>query len=158
MILLIIAAVVSMLLVYAIWLRDWIKSKPWSQPFFELIEPIEIFVFRKSPTILFARLKVFTGLLLTYLTAVGGIDLSSITPFVPEKHKGWVNGVVTFLPLIISIVGGVDEYLRKKTTLPIELVEVKEATAAPEVKAAMVQAEIAKIDAVAVVAEAKKAG
>ncbi len=157
MILLILAALVALLLLYALWLRDWLKAKPGAQWFFDLVEPVEIFLFRKSPTILFARLKVVTGLLLTYLTSIGGIDLSSLTPFVPEKYQPWVNGTIALMPLILSMIGGADEWLRKKTTLPIELVSVKETTAPPEVKAAIAQAEVAKVEAVAIVAEAAKA-
>lgn len=145
------AIIVAILLVYALWGRDWLKSKPWAQPFFDWIEPVEIFVFRKSPTILFARLKVVTGLLLTYLTSIGSIDLTPVTPFVPEKYQGWVNGAVALMPLIISMVGGVDEYLRKKTTLPIELVAVNEAKATAEVKVNIAQVQDAQETAVAIV-------
>lgn len=157
------AIIVAILLVYALWGRDWLKSKPWAQSFFDWIEPVEIFLFKKSPTILFARLKVFTGFLLTYLTSIGSIDLTPVTPFVPEKYRWLVNGAVALLPLIISIVGGLDEYLRKKTTLPIELVAVPDKVLAenPRAAEAVAMAEQTKTEAVAVtavaVAEAKKA-
>lgn len=145
------ALVVTVLLVYALWVRDWLKQQPFAQPFFDWVEPIEILLFKKSPTILFARLKVVTGLMLTYLTSIGGIDLTPITPFVPEKYQPWVNGVVNLLPLVICVVGWLDEYMRKKTTLPIELVAVKEAGATAEVKVAIAQVQDAKEQAVAVV-------
>jgi hypothetical protein len=139
------------LTIYALWGRDWLKSKPWAQAFFDWIEPIEIALFRKSPTILFARLKVLTGLLLTWLTAAGDIDLTPILPFVPEKYQGLINGAAKALPLVLSLVGWADESLRKKTTLPIELVAVPEATATPEVKVAIGKAQEAKEHAVATV-------
>lgn len=141
----------ALLTVYALWVREWLKAKPWTAPFFELVEPIEILLFKKSPTILFARLKVFTGLLLTFLTSIGGIDLTPIMPFVPDKYEPYVKAAFNLMPLILSAVGWMDESLRKKTTLPIELVAVQEATAPPEVKVAIAQAQEAKEQAVATV-------
>lgn len=153
--LIIIAALVAVILVYALWVREWLLSKTWAAPFFDLVEPVEIVLFRKSPTILFARLKVFSGLLLSLLTQLGTIDITPLMPLVPEKYRSVAQVAFNLLPMTISIIGLMDENLRKKTTLPIELVEVKEATAPPEVKAAIVQAEAAKVEAVAVVQAAK---
>jgi hypothetical protein len=145
------ALIVAFLLVYALWGRDWLKQQPFAEPFFAWIEPFEIFLFKKSPTILFARLKVVTGLMLTYLTSVGDINLASLIPFVPEKYQPWVNGAVNLLPLVISVVGWLDEYMRKKTTLPVEIVAAPEATATAEVKVAIAQVQEAKENAIAVV-------
>lgn len=153
------ALLVAVLLVYALWVRDWLKNQTFAQPFFAWIEPIEIALFKKSPTILFARLKVVTGLMLTYMTSIGDIDLTPFMPFVPEKYQGLVNGAINLLPLVISVVGWLDEYMRKKTTLPIELVAVPEKVKAenPEVAEVIKVAETAKTEAVQVVAETKAA-
>ena len=149
------ALIVAVLLVYALWGRDWLRRRESAQPFFAWIEPIEIALFKKSPTILFARLKIATGLILTYLTTIGDIDLTPLMPFVPEKYQGWMHGAINALPLLISIVGWLDEQMRKKTTLPIELVSVPEKDMTPAVASAIVAADVAKVEAVTAVEAAK---
>jgi len=139
------------LTVYAVWGRDWLKSRAWAKPFFDWIEPIEITLFQKSETILFARLKVLTGLMLAVLTNMGTINLSALMPIVPDKYKAWVDTAVNLSPLLLSLVGWMDEQLRKKTTLPIELVAVSDAKAPEQVKAAIAQVDAAKEQAVAAV-------
>lgn len=154
-----ILALVILVTWYALWGREWLKSKPWAQGFFAWIEPIEIRLFKKSETILFARLKVVTGILLTLLTQLGTIDLTPLMPFVPEKYQVWVHAVFNLLPLIISFVGWMDESLRKTTTLPIEVVAVPDKVVAenPKVADAVALATVAKEDAVAAVTEVTEA-
>lgn len=154
-ILLPLALVVAVLLVYAVWGREWLKKKSWAQGFFSWVEPIEIFLYKKSETILFARLKIVSGLLLTFLTSIGNIDLTPITPFVPEKYQWLVSAAVNLLPLLISFVGWMDESLRKGTTLPIEIVETPDKVIAenPKVAEAVAMAQATKVEAVAVVKE-----
>jgi hypothetical protein len=156
-ILIIFAVIAAGLLCYALFGREWLKSKPWAQGFFAWIEPVEIALFKKSETILFARLKIATGFVLTILTQIGAINLAPFMPFVPDKYQMWVNIAVNAVPLLLSLVGMIDEWLRNRTTKPIELVAVPEVAAPPEVKAAIAQADAAKQEAVAVVQEAKAA-
>jgi hypothetical protein len=78
------------------------------------------------------------------MTQIGAINLAPFIPFVPEKYQTWVNIAVNAMPMLLSVVGMIDEWLRNRTTKPIELVAVKEATAAPEVKSAIAQAECGK--------------
>lgn len=146
-----------LLLLYAIKGRAWLKSKTWAQPFFAWIEPYEIFLFKKSETILFARLLSGLGAVLTFLTQFGEIDLTPFMPFVPEKYQTFVNVAVNCLPLLITAVGWMVEKLRNATTKPIELVAVAEKDITPEVATAIVVAEVAKADAVQAVAETKAA-
>jgi hypothetical protein len=153
--LIVLAVLAAVLLIYALVGREWLKSKTWAQGFFALVEPVEIALFKKSETILFARLKIVTGFVLTILTQFGAINLAPFIPFVPEKYQTWVNIAVNAMPMLLSVVGMIDEWLRNRTTKPIELVAVKEATAAPEVKSAIAQAELAKDIAVSTVADAK---
>ncbi len=146
------AAVVLVLVWYAAFGREWLKAKPWAEGFFAAIEPWEISLYKKSETILFARLKIVTGLLLSLLTMLGGIDMTAITPFVPSQHQGKVNLVVNLLPLAISLVGWLDEHLRNGTTKPLELVAVPDTKPVPVVVADAVEvAEVTKVVAVAVV-------
>jgi hypothetical protein len=146
-----IAVIVAAALVYALWGREWLKTKTWAQPFFAWVEPIEILLFKKSETILFARLKVFGGVALTYLVQASQIDWTPILPFIPEKYHFFVNAAISSLPLLLSLLGVADEKQRYTATKPIELVAVPEVGLTPEVKVAIAQAEDAKELAVAVV-------
>lgn len=158
-ILIVLAVLTGLLLWYALKGRAWLKSKPWAADFFAWIEPIEIVLFKKSETILFARIKILTGLLLTVLTQIGEIDLTPFMPFVPEAYQHYVNAAVNALPLIISVMGWADERLRNTTSKPIELVAVPDKLVAesPKLTEAVAMADVTKAEAVAVVAEAKAA-
>lgn len=141
--------IVALAFLYALVLRPWLKQKAWAKPFFDLIEPIELTLFKKSETILFARLQVLIGLLLTMLTQIGSIDLTPIMPLVPDKYEGYVRIAFNLLPMTISFLGAINEYLRNRVTKPIELVAVKETgPVSPEVAVALTRADQAKEQAV----------
>jgi len=144
---------------YALWGRAWLKTKSWAKPFFDLIEPLELVLFKKSETILFARMKMVTGLLLAFLTQIGTIDLTPIMPFVPEKYQSWVHAAFNLAPLMLSIVGWMDEKLRNRTTLPIEVVSVPDKVMAenPKVAEAVSVAAIAKQESITAINEEKAA-
>lgn len=154
--LIILALITALLLWYALQGRDWLKSKPWAAGFFAWVEPIEIVLFKKSQTILFARLLSGLGVVLTMLQQFNGIDLTPILPFVPEKYQSFLTIGVNCLPLLISAVGWMVEKLRYATTKPIELVEVadKVVAANPEVARLVSEADDTKNVAVAVTAQA----
>lgn len=116
--------VTLILLIYALWVRDWLKSKPWAQGFFAKVEPIEILLFKKSETILFSRVLQVLGVILTFLQQFNGIDLTPILPLFPEKYHGIVMLLTNSMPLIISLLGWMVEKLRNSTTKPLELVAV----------------------------------
>lgn len=148
--------VVAIITGYALFGRAWLKNQPWAQGFFAAIEPLEIWLWSKSETILWARLKMFVGILLTVLTQAGQIDLTPLMPFVPDEWEPMVKLAFNMLPLAITVVGMVDEKLRRETKTPLPIVALPDAVAAkiPEV----VKAEEAKVEAVAAVAEAKAEG
>jgi len=160
-ILIVLAVITGLLLWYALWGREWLKAKPWgwSVAFFAWVEPIEIFLFRKSETILFARLKFVGGIALTYLTQASQIDWTPILPFIPEKYHIYVNAAISSLPLVLSLLGAADEKQRLTTTKPIELVAVPDKVVAetPALAKAVAVADATKVEAVAAVAEAKAA-
>jgi hypothetical protein len=158
-ILILAAAFVAFLLWYALHGRDWLKQQPFAQGFFEFVEPIEILLFKKSETILFARTLSGLGVVLTFLQQFDGINLAPILPLVPEAWQGVVTIAAGCLPLVISLLGMVVEWLRNRTTKPIELVAVPDKVVAenPAVAKAVAQAEVSKDAAVAVAAEAKAA-
>lgn len=146
---------------YVLWGRTWLRPKPWMQWLYtsKVGEWIEINVFKKSETILFARFKIVIGMLLTVLTQTQAIDITPLMPLVPS---GW-EGIVTFgwnlIPLTITALGWVDEQLRYKTTLPIDVVSLPEdEKQKPEVAAAVAKLDEAKVEAVAVAKEATADG
>lgn len=148
---LVIAAVLAVVLLYVL-ARPWLKAQPWAARFFAWVEPLEIKLFKKSETILWARAKMVTGLLLTALTMLGGIDLSPIMPYIPEAHQGLVKFAMNLLPMALTLVGMIDEKLRNTSTKPLELVALPESTPLPpQVAIAVADAELAKETAVAVV-------
>jgi hypothetical protein len=157
MMLMILAILAVILTWYALWGRAWLKDKPWMKPFFDWIEPIEVVLYKKSETILFARMKMVTGLLLAALTSMGEIDLTPIMPFVPEKYQGVIHVLLNLTPLMLSIVGWMDERLRNRTTKPVEIVAIPDAKLTPEAARAIDAADVAKDRAVAAVEQAKAA-
>lgn len=135
---------------YAAWGRDWLKRQPWAAGFFAKLEPLEIALYKKSETVLFARIKVLTGIVLTMLTQLGGADLSPILPYIPEAHRGLAQFGINLLPMLITLVGIMDERLRNTTTKPLELVALPETKPLPPaVEEAIAVAEQAKAEAVA---------
>lgn len=147
------AVFIAVISVWVMWGRSWMKEQPWAQGFFAAIEPYEIAIYKKSQTIFLARLKMFIGVLLTFLTQIGTIDLTPLMPFVPDEWEGTLRAVFNLIPLIITVVGMMDEKLRNTSTKPIEIVALPEAVAAS--MPSVVKAEEAKIEAVAVVKEAQ---
>lgn len=145
-----IAALITTLIYVMI--RPWLKEQPWAAPFFKFMEPIEIKLFKKSETILFARLKVLVGVLLTLLTTLGSVDLSLILPLLPQEHRGIAQAIINLMPMIISVMGLMDERLRNTTTKPIEMVALPENKPLPlDVVIAVEAANQAKAEAVAVI-------
>jgi len=153
------AVITGLILWYALQGRDWLKSKVWAQGFFEFIEPVEIFIYKKSETILVARSLQFLGAILTLLTWIGSIDITPIMPLVPEKYQPYVHAAMSFLPLVLNALGAIVERLRNQTTKPIELVAVPDKVVAetPRLAEAVAMADATKVEAVAAVAEAKAA-
>jgi hypothetical protein len=155
----ILALLTVILLWYALYGREWLKTKPWAAGFFAWIEPIEITLFKKSETILVARLLSVLGFILTFLNQIGSIDITPIIPFVPEKYASIVQIASGFMPLLISGLGFIVERLRNTTTQPIELVAVpdKVVAANPVVAEAVAMANTTKTEAVQAVVVAKAA-
>jgi len=147
----------SFLIWYALKGRAWLKAQPWAKGFFECIEPIEIMLYKKSETILLARAKVLTGILLTVLTYLGTIDLTPLMPFVPDQYEGTVHAIFNLIPLSISLLGLLDEKLRNQTTQPIEITAAPEKAMPSQVKEAIAMADATKAEAVAAVAASQKA-
>lgn len=148
------AITVTFLLVYSLWGRDWLKSKPWawSQAFFAWVEPIEIFLFKKSPTILFARTLTGLGGLLTFLQNFNGVDITPVLPLFPEKYHGIITFAINSLPLTLSLIGGAVEWLRVKTTLPVNLIAVPDKIVAENPKVAVTIAAAVETNEVAIAA------
>ena len=146
MLLLAIGLPTLVILAYVLGGRSWLKRRPWAAGFFAKIEPIEIALWRKSETLLWARFQQVLGVVLTLLTQIGTLDLSPLFPLLPEQYK-WLPSC---LPLILTVIGRVEEWNRLNTTKPVELVDVPD-KAPPAVAAALEKAEISKVVAVTAV-------
>lgn len=154
--LIIVGVIFALLLAYVLGGRAWLKSRPWMAGFFAFIEPVEIFLFKKSETILFARGLALLGAILSFLTFLGTIDISPLMPFIPDEWEATVRAVYNLLPLTISVLGVIVEKLRNSVSAPIEIVAMTEAVKAkPAVAEALAVAEDAKAELVAAAQEAK---
>ncbi len=152
-ILVLLALITVLLLWYAIAGREWLKSKPWGKAFLAWVEPVEILLFKKSETILLARLKIVSGFVLTLFTQVGAIDITPLMPLVPDKYRHLAQTAFNFIPLSISLLGWVDQSLRYATTKPVVLVAIPDKLVAsvPAIANAVAAADAAKAEAVAIV-------
>jgi hypothetical protein len=143
-------AITALTVVVAVWvtaIRPVLRKQDWAKPFFDAIEPIERALWWKSETILFARFKIVVGLVLTLLTQAQAIDITPLMPFVPDAWEPFVKVLWNAMPLTITVMGWVDERLRKDTTKPLEIVAMR--TDAPEsVKAAADAVAVASADVV----------
>lgn len=128
MLFLTVVIVLLVILWYALRGRAWLKEKPWAQGFFAWIEPIEIALYKKSETILVGRLMWVGGFFVTaydsLATFLPSLDLTPIT----NRVLSWVSDDLR--PLIVSAavtgIGLLINWLRKRTTKPIEAVAAKE--------------------------------
>lgn len=140
------------LVVYALGLREWLKSKPSMAGFYRSVEPVERILFKKSSTILFARLKQVTGFVLAMLMTFGQLDLTPFFPLLPESYRGLAMILINCVPLTITLVGMADEYLRRTTKLPLEVVALPQAELdKPKVAEAVAALAAVKEEAVATI-------
>lgn len=145
-------------LLWSLWFRDFAKNRGWFPSFFAFFEPIEAKLFKNSKTVFIARLKVINGLLLTAMTNLGAINIEPIMPLVPDEWEPVIRILWNMLPIVLSLMGWMDEHLRNHTTEPVivtSLTEVEKQK--PEVEAAVIQLEVAKAKVIAVAEEVKEA-
>lgn len=152
------AIVVLIIAVWVTWLRPRLVCQPWAEGFFRSIEPFERLFYRKSESVLWARTKVMVGTVLTMLTQLQAIDITPLFPIIPDDYEGYIIVAWNMLPMAISAVGLIDEYMRvKDTTKPIELVEVSEKVLEenPDVAQKVAYAQVTKVEAVEAVKAAE---
>jgi hypothetical protein len=145
---------------WSLFFRDFLERQtwPWSQAFFNWLKPIEIRFWRNSKTIFMARLKMIVGALLSLFTQIGTISLEPLVMVFPPERQAFVRILLGLIPLILTVLGVIDEYLRRETTKPIELVAVDASKLPPDTKQALDIAEMAKAEAVAAVVTAQSEG
>lgn len=105
---------------YVVWLRPWLRDKPWAQGFFARVEPVEIVLWRKSESILWARFLQAVGLVVPLLQFIGAVDITPYLAIVPD-------GYAPYLLLVIFVAGQIGERLRKDTTKPLDVVAAPDA-------------------------------
>lgn len=148
--------VTVLIAIYAVWLRPLMRVTTWGKKILDKVEPIERVLWKNSETILLARTKMAVGGLILILTFLGQISVEPILLFLPAEYHVYVRAAVLLIPSILSMLGAVDEKLRRDTTKPLEIVAMR--TDAPEeVKIAAAKAEVANAIAVAKVEEKKAA-
>jgi hypothetical protein len=133
--------------VWVLWLRPYLRDKPSAAWFFHLIEPVEIALWSKSESVLWARWLQFLGIASAGLAFAGSFDPMTLIFLVPDEWRWILLGVP---PAALFLNGVIQKMLREGTTKPLELVAVPD-SAPIEVKEAVVKAEITKDDAVAAV-------
>jgi hypothetical protein len=144
-ILIILFALTAFVLFWVVVGRAWLKSMPGTARFFAVIEPVEIALWSKSETILWARFLPFMMALSGFLTWLGALDVTPLYLLLPEKYHPWLAAV----PFVtVALLGAVNEILRRFTTRPLEIVAVPD-NAPPAVAAAIEAAQVAKVEAVA---------
>lgn len=149
-VLIILGVVIALILNYCLWFREWLHNRPWpwSQRYFDYIEPIEIFCYRKSETILWSRFLIFIGVLPTILDQFQLFNVQGLIEFLPDDWEKWAS-------LSFTLCGIASELLRRGSTKPLELVELPETSMSPKVAVAVAKAETAKVNAVVAVEKAK---
>lgn len=135
---------------YVVWIRPWLRTKEWAHGFFRLIEPVEILLWKKSESILWARFLQLIGLLVPALQFIGAIDVTPYLAIIPE-------GYGPYCMLAVFVAGQVGEALRKDTTKPLESVALPEAAVTPAVERAEQKADAANANLVVAVEIAKAA-
>lgn len=115
---------IVLVVVYALWLRRWLKQQVWAQPFFNWIEPIELALYRKSETMLFGRLLSLGGAIVTLYDAAAqflpSMDLTPITTriFDAVGLAKDLRGLAT--TALFAVIGMIITWLRQHTTMPLE--------------------------------------
>jgi len=153
--------IVALLVAYAMFGRKWLKRQSWTTGFFEWIEPFEVALFQKSETILVGRLLWVGGLLVTLYDGLAvfmsSLDLTPVTTRLfdflhipPDMRSVAATAFITGLGYLIN-------WLRKRTSKPLEVVAAPEKDMTPAVAQAIVNAEVSKDVAVAAVNDAKAA-
>jgi len=141
----ILTLLVTLIAVWVIALRPYLRKQPWAQGFFDAIEPIERAIYLKSESILWARTLTGLGVLVEALLTLGAIDFTPFLPLVPEQYQSTANAVIHMMPIFVSLLGIIQEKLRRDVTKPLAVVampndapiDAKIAVAEAEVKTAV---------------------
>ncbi len=145
--LLVITAVIA---VYVVLLRPWMRKREWAQGYFRVVEPVELWLYGKSETLLWSRFLVLIGMVPGFLSAFAGFDFSPFIEWVPDKYRPW-------LFLAVTVAGVMGEALRRDTTKPLDEVALPD-PAPIEVERAVEAADLKRDVASVVIEEAKKDG
>jgi len=154
------AIIAVLAILYAV-VRSWLKRQPWTAKFFAAIEPYELALFKKSETILVGRLLWVGGLLVTSYDFIAvfasSLDLTPLTTRAFDALHVPPDMRILALTAFISALGRFINWLRQRTTKPLEVVAVAEKDMTREVAHALLAAEVFKDEAVTAVQQAAKA-
>lgn len=110
------AIMAAVAVIYAFWLRGWLKQHPALKRLYDSIEPIEAKLWARSRTILSARLYWIAGTLIGLHDFAAPILLSSgldWQSFVPPEYQ-------RFYPIVMIGTGLLFEWLRRVTSEPLD--------------------------------------
>lgn len=145
--LLVVTAVIA---VYVVILRPWLRGQVWAEGYFKLVEPVELWLYSKSESILWSRFLMVFGALPGIMSQIGGFDFTPFIDWIPEKYRPW-------LFLGVTLCGIVGEALRRDTTKSLDEVALPEEKPI-EVEMAVKAVEIKREVAAEVIKEAKAEG
>lgn len=140
----------ALIVAYILVVRPWLRKRPWAAGFFALIEPVELTLWNKSESILWARTQMVWGVVLLVAGHIFSIDISIFGTVIPEWMQPW-------WPIIITAYGIIGEWLRRDTTKPLAVVAIPQ-DAPLAVTNAVARAEVANDTAVAVAKASAAAG
>lgn len=146
-------AVVYFLIVAVLWaafIRPWLRTKPWAAWFFDLIEPVERWLWLKSESIFLARVLQLVGGVLVLLANFDTNTLDTLmllAPMLPETWQAHAQLVVKLMPLVVNLAGFILEWMRRDVTKPLPVVAMR-TDASVDAKIAAAEAELAAKQAV----------
>lgn len=144
----VLGVLVALIAIYGMGGRNWLKARPWTAWFYRWVEPIEIVLWRKSETILWSRFLIIAGLIPPLFEQLEKL-MPAVSGVLPPEYQAWWT-------LSFTVVGIINEMMRRNTTKPLELVELPD-NQSPKVAAAVAAAEVAKDKAVAAVEKEDRA-
>lgn len=128
---LILAAILAVIVWYALAGRAWLKKQAWANSFFAWIEPLETALYKKSETILMGRLLWAGSLFVTAYDSIAvfasSLDLTPITTrlfdwlSIPPDMRGLT------ISAFIGIIGLMINRLRRTVTKPLDQVAAPDA-------------------------------
>lgn len=128
---------------WATWFRIWLKNRPWpwSQRYFDWIEPIEIVLYKKSKTIFWAR---FTAVMTSVPALVSSLLIFNNPELIALLPDHWEKYAILFFVVLTVVSSIVQEVNRKNTDTALDVVALPTQIDKPSVAEAVAELDVAK--------------